>query len=71
MMLCVLSALPVIISDACPQRSSNPARGHMGGLLGGALTAYLLGPHLKVVKGPKARQRLIDSPPVPIFASKL
>ncbi len=71
---CALNWLQIwqcYIKDAVPaQHVVVPARGHMGGLVGGALTAYFLGPHLKVVEGDRAR-RLIDSPPVPIFASKL
>lgn len=37
--------------------------GHLGGLLGGALTASLLGPRLRREKG-----RLVDSPPLPWLA---
>ena len=43
-------------------------RGHFGGLLGGALTAYLLGPRLLE---DRKRGRYVDSPPVPLFTSKL
>lgn len=44
-------------------------RGHIGGLLGGAAVAWLLGPNLveeRQLGGKKAR--LVDRPPVPIFA---
>ena len=44
----------------------------MGGLLGGALAAFLLGPHFVVEtvqtgKGRRA-QVLVDRPPIPLFA---
>ena len=43
-------------------------RGHFGGLLGGALTAYLLGPCLVV---DRTQKRYVDRPPVPLFSSRL
>jgi hypothetical protein len=45
-------------------------RGHIGGLLGGAAAAYLLGPRL--VLGPlqgRRGQYLLDQPPLPLLAS--
>lgn len=45
--------------------------GHIGGLVGGALAAYLLGPTLKIVEvDGGARRYLADVPPVGILASK-
>lgn len=48
-----------------------PGRGHLGGLIGGALTAYLLGPNIEVVEGKGGKRQVRDNPPIPIFASKL
>eukprot|EP00887_Chlorella_sp_A99_P005656 scaffold1.g5656.t1 len=46
--------------------------GHMGGMLGGALIAYLLGPALEVRELPGKRGKyLVDSPPIPLFVSPL
>jgi rhomboid protease GluP len=36
--------------------------GHLGGAVGGAVAAYLLGPALR-----RGRTKLIDSPPVPVL----
>eukprot|EP00884_Botryococcus_braunii_P021951 jgi/Botrbrau1/843/Bobra.0352s0037.1 len=46
--------------------------GHLGGLLGGALTAWLLGPRYVVEErkvGFKLEKVILDRPPLPIFAS--
>lgn len=45
-------------------------RGHIGGLFGGALAAYLLGPRFKVanIEGRRG-QYLLDEPPIPLLAS--
>ncbi|EIE20693.1 rhomboid-domain-containing protein [Coccomyxa subellipsoidea C-169] len=45
--------------------------GHFGGLIGGALTAYLLGPNIEVFQGKGGKRQVRDNPPLPIFASKL
>ncbi len=49
-------------------------RGHMGGLLGGALAAYLLGPNfvMGTVKTRNGKQGkvLMDKPPIPWLALK-
>ena len=47
------------------------SRGHLGGLVGGALTAYLLGPNIEVFEGKGGKRQVRDNPPLPIFASKL
>lgn len=50
---------------------TTPFRGHMGGLLGGALAAFLLGPHFvveTVQSGGRRSQVLVDKPPIPLFA---
>jgi hypothetical protein len=49
-------------------RGSLVRRGHFGGLLGGALAAYLLGPCYKLVKS-SMKDGLVyrDRPPLPIF----
>lgn len=45
--------------------------GHIGGLIGGAVAAYLLGPTLKIVETDGGtRKYLADLPPVGILASK-
>jgi hypothetical protein len=49
------------------------ARGHIGGLLGGALAAYLLGPRLIVEGLPAGANKpqqfvLRDKPIIPIFS---
>ena len=44
--------------------------GHFGGLVGGALAAYLLGPKLRVVQTRDGKRYLADVPPVPVFASR-
>lgn len=45
--------------------------GHIGGLVGGAVAAYLLGPTLKIVETDGvSRKYLADVPPIGIFASK-
>lgn len=45
--------------------------GHVGGLVGGALVAYLLGPRLKIVATDGGSKKyLADVPPIGIFASK-
>jgi membrane associated rhomboid family serine protease len=45
--------------------------GHLGGLIGGAVAAYLLGPTLKIVETDGGSRRyLADVPPIGIFASK-
>jgi len=45
--------------------------GHIGGLIGGAVAAYLLGPTLKIVETDGgAKKYLADVPPIGIFASK-
>ena len=65
-----------LLKDASPQNGwaglngYSDCRGHFGGLLGGALTAYLLGPRLERVKR-KGGHTLQDNPPIPLFASKL
>ncbi|BDA42210.1 RHOMBOID-like protein 10, chloroplastic [Coccomyxa sp. Obi] len=45
--------------------------GHLGGLIGGAMTAYLLGPNIQVIEGRGGKRQVQDNPPLPIFASKL
>lgn len=53
-----------------PMFHLHPCRGHGGGLLGGALTALLLGPRWKQTTLPKARGRwLVDTAPVPWLRS--
>jgi hypothetical protein len=44
-------------------------RGHFGGLVGGALVAFLLGPRLQVKTSTQGRKYVVDSPPVPLLAS--
>lgn len=46
-------------------------RGHLGGLIGGAMTAYLLGPNIQIMEGKGGKKQVQDNPPIPIFASKL
>ncbi|CAL5219996.1 g1938 [Coccomyxa viridis] len=60
-------ALNIAIGFSTPQIDQ---WGHFGGLLGGALTAYLLGPRLERVKR-KGGHSLQDNPPIPLFTSKL
>ena len=43
-------------------------RGHLGGLLGGALAAYLLGPNL--IRNPGSKKDLVDAPPIRLFRYK-
>lgn len=50
---------------------SDLRRGHLGGMVGGALTAYLLGPNIQVIEGKGGKRQVQDNPPLPIFASKL
>lgn len=54
--------LSCFVSAAC--------RGHLGGLVGGALASYLLGPKLRIggLRGQRG-QFLLDDPPVPILAT--
>ena len=44
-------------------------RGHLGGLVGGALVAFLLGPRLQVKSSTQGRKYIVDSPPIPLLAS--
>lgn len=44
-------------------------RGHFGGLVGGALIAFLLGPKLQVKASTQGRKYIVDSPPIPLLAS--
>ena len=41
-------------------------RGSLGGLLGGVLTAYLLGPHIKIEET-EYSTTYRDNPPLPLF----
>jgi hypothetical protein len=42
----------------------------MGGMLGGAAAAYLLGPRYEVAQLPGRRGKfLLDRPPLPLFSS--
>ena len=44
----------------------------MGGLVGGLLAAYLLGPNLRAVRPPGSkRTEYVDAPPIGLFASQL
>ena len=46
-------------------------RGHFGGLVGGALASYLLGPQLERMRDKRGKETLCDNPLIPVFASKL
>ena len=46
-------------------------RGHFGGLVGGALASYLLGPQLERMRDRRGKETLCDNPLIPVFASKL
>ena len=50
----------------CFTLAVHACRGHFGGMVGGALAAYLLGPCIRK----DGQQGLTDSPPLPIFARK-
>lgn len=44
---------------------------HMGGLLGGALAAYLLGPHMVQSRPPGSKQPVfVDKPPIGLFRTR-
>lgn len=43
--------------------------GHAGGLLGGAVVAYMLGPTLKLIQTKGGKRYLTDCPPIPLLAN--
>lgn len=45
-------------------------RGHLGGLVGGVLAAYLLGPNLVRTNSPGSKRELVDAPPIKLFRYK-
>jgi hypothetical protein len=53
--------------EALDTPAVHACRGHFGGMVGGALTAYLLGPRLRK----NTERGLSDDPPVPIFARRI
>ena len=46
-------------------------RGHIGGMLGGAVLTYLLGPNLVRIENKRKKTvKLIDKPPLPLLAHR-
>lgn len=43
--------------------------GHAGGLVGGAVVAYMLGPTLKLIETKSGKRYLTDCPPIPLLAN--
>jgi hypothetical protein len=69
----MLDAAAVVLSGSLVDGTNNarPAwvlihRGHLGGMLGGAVMAWVLGPRL--VKDESGRYGMVDRPPVPLLA---